>query len=164
MNVLFTCGGTAGHVNPAVALARIFQEKNPGCKVLFVGADGSMENKLVPKEGYQIRSVTITNFHRSMLPADILHNVGTLLNMQRSKKQARAILEEYGVGGWAGFSGHDPNVLDGSSFRLEAVLADGTRIEAHGENKFPPNYRDVMSALDDLTAAAQKNALQQYTP
>lgn len=47
---------------------------------------------------------------------------------------------------------------------LEAVLADGTRIEAHGENKFPPNYRDVMSALDDLTAAAQKNALQQYTP
>ena len=79
-------------------------------------------------------------------------------------EEARAILEEYGVGGWAGFSGHDPNVLDGSSFRLEAVLADGTRIEAHGENKFPPNYRDVMGALDDLTAAAQKNALQQYTP
>ena len=79
-------------------------------------------------------------------------------------QEAKAILEEYGVGGWAGFSGHDPSVLDGSSFRLEAVLADGTRIEAHGENKFPPNYRDVMSALDDLTAAAQKNALQQYTP
>lgn len=79
-------------------------------------------------------------------------------------EQAKAILEEYGVGGWAGFSGHDPNVLDGKSFRLEATLADGTRIEAHGENKFPPNYRDVMSALDDLTAAAQKNALQQYTP
>ena len=79
-------------------------------------------------------------------------------------EQARAILEEYGVGGWAGFSGHDPNVLDGSSFRLEAALADGTRIEAHGENKFPPNYRDVMSALDALTADAQKNALQQYTP
>ena len=79
-------------------------------------------------------------------------------------EQAKAILEEYGVGGWAGFSGHDPNVLDGSSFRLEATLADGTRIEAHGENKFPPNYRDVMSALAALTAAAQKNALQQYTP
>ena len=33
MNILFTCGGTAGHVNPAVALARIFQERNPDCKV-----------------------------------------------------------------------------------------------------------------------------------
>ena len=53
MNILFTCGGTAGHVNPAVALARIFQERHPGCRVLFVGADGGMENKLVPKEGYR---------------------------------------------------------------------------------------------------------------
>ena len=43
MNILFTCGGTAGHVNPAVALARMFQERYPECKVLFVGADGGME-------------------------------------------------------------------------------------------------------------------------
>ena len=109
MNILFTCGGTAGHVNPAVALARIFQEKHPGCRVLFVGADGGMENKLVPKEGYQIRSVTITNFHRSFAPADIAHNVGTLINMQKSKKQARAILDEFkpdlvvGTGGYASY-------------------------------------------------------------
>ncbi len=109
MNVLFTCGGTAGHVNPAVALARIFQEKHPGCRILFVGADGGMENKLVPKEGYQIRTVTITNFHRSFAPAEIVHNLGTLVNLGRSKKQAKAILDEFrpdlvvGTGGYASF-------------------------------------------------------------
>ena len=109
MNILFTCGGTAGHVNPAVALAHIFQEKHPGCRILFVGADGGMENKLVPKEGYQIRSVTITNFRRSFAPADVAHNLGTLVNMQRSKKQSRAILDEFkpdlvvGTGGYASF-------------------------------------------------------------
>ena len=54
MKILFTCGGTAGHVNPAVALARIFQERQPGSQVLFVGADGGMETRLVPKEGYRI--------------------------------------------------------------------------------------------------------------
>ena len=109
MNILFTCGGTDGHVNPAVALARIFQERNPGCRVLFVGADGGMENQLVPKEGYQIRSVTITNFHRSFAPADIAHNLGTLVNMQKSKRQAKEILDEFqpdlvvGTGGYASF-------------------------------------------------------------
>lgn len=109
MNILFTCGGTAGHVNPAVALARIFQEKHPGCRVLFVGADGGMENKLVPKEGYEIRSVTITNFHRSFAPADIAHNIGTVINMGKSKKQAKTILDEFkpdlvvGTGGYASF-------------------------------------------------------------
>ena len=109
MNILFTCGGTAGHVNPAVALARIFQERNPGCRVLFVGADGGMETRLVPKEGYPIQTVTITNFHRSLAPADIAHNLGTLVNMQKSKKQAQRILDEFqpdlvvGTGGYASF-------------------------------------------------------------
>ena len=95
MNILFTCGGTAGHVNPAVALARIFQERHPDCKVLFVGADGGMETRLVPKEGYEIRTVTITNFHRSFKPKDIVHNVGTLINMQKSRAQARRILDQF---------------------------------------------------------------------
>lgn len=109
MNILFTCGGTAGHVNPAVALARMFQERHPECNVLFVGADGGMETRLVPKEGYGIRTVTITNFHRSFKPKDIAHNVGTLVNMQRSRSQARRILDEFkpdlvvGTGGYASY-------------------------------------------------------------
>lgn len=109
MNILFTCGGTAGHVNPAVALARIFQQNHPDCNVLFVGADGGMETRLVPKEGYEIRTVTITNFRRSLKPKNIAHNVGTLINMQRSRAQARKILDEFkpdlvvGTGGYASY-------------------------------------------------------------
>lgn len=109
MNILFTCGGTAGHVNPAVALARIFQQKHPECKVLFVGADGGMETRLVPKEGYDIRTVTITNFHRSLAPKDIVHNLGTLINMQKSRGQAKRILDGFkpdlvvGTGGYASY-------------------------------------------------------------
>ena len=92
MNILFTCGGTAGHINPAVALARLFQERHPGCKVLFVGADGGMETRLVPKEGYEIKTVTISSFYRSFSPSATKHNLGTLRNLNRSKKQAAAIL------------------------------------------------------------------------
>lgn len=109
MNILFTCGGTAGHINPALALARLFQERHPGCKVLFVGADGGMENKLVPKEGYDIKTVTITNFRRSLTPGAIGHNVKTLLNMNKSKGQAKAILDDFqpdlvvGTGGYASY-------------------------------------------------------------
>ena len=109
MKILFTCGGTAGHVNPAVALAHIFQQNHPQCEVLFVGADGGMETKLVPKEGYDIKTVTITNFHRSFAPADIIHNVKTVMNMQKSKGQAEKILREFqpdlvvGTGGYASY-------------------------------------------------------------
>lgn len=48
-----------------------------------------------PKEGYPIETVRITNFHRSLAPADIAHNLGTLRNMYTSQKQARRIVDEF---------------------------------------------------------------------
>ena len=43
MNVIFTCGGTGGHINPAIAVANIFRERYPDSKILFIGAKGHME-------------------------------------------------------------------------------------------------------------------------
>lgn len=64
MKILFTCGGTAGHINPAVALAGMFRERNHA-DILFVGADGGMERQLVPREGYPI-----PHRHHHQLPAE----------------------------------------------------------------------------------------------
>ena len=94
MKVLFTCGGTAGHINPAVALAGMFRQRQ-NAEVLFVGADGGMETTLVPREGYPVKTVTITSFYRSLSGAAIKHNLTTLKNLSRSKGQARAILDEF---------------------------------------------------------------------
>ena len=158
MKILFTCGGTAGHVNPAVALARIFQERNPGCQVLFVGADGGMETRLVPKEGYEIRTVTITNFHRSLKPGDIAHNLGTLRNMQRSQKQAQAILDQFqpdlvvGTGGYASYpvvkeaarrhiptAIHESNAVPGLTTRALSKVVDRVMV----------GFEDSRSSYDD---------------
>ena len=108
MNILFTCGGTAGHINPAVALARMFQERD-GANILFVGADGGMETRLVPQEGFDLKTVTISNFRRSLSPANLGHNVGTAINLVKSRGQAREILKDFrpdlvvGTGGYASY-------------------------------------------------------------
>ena len=108
MKVLFTCGGTAGHINPAVALAGMFRQRQ-NAEVLFVGADGGMETTLVPQEGYPVKTVTITSFYRSLSGAAINHNLTTLKNLSRSRGQARAILDEFqpdlvvGTGGYASY-------------------------------------------------------------
>ena len=108
MKVLFTCGGTAGHINPAIALAGMFRARQ-NAEVLFVGADGGMETTLVPREGYPVKTVTITSFYRSFSGAAIKHNLATIRNLSRSKGQARAILDEFqpdlvvGTGGYASY-------------------------------------------------------------
>ncbi len=108
MKILFTCGGTAGHINPALALAGMFSARE-GAEILFVGADGGMETTLVPREGYALKTVTISSFYRSLTPAAIRHNLTTLRNLSRSKRQARAILDAFcpdlvvGTGGYASY-------------------------------------------------------------
>ena len=59
----------------------------------------------------------------------------------------------YDIASWDGFSGNNPDVLDGSSFNMSAVLADGSEIEASGTNKFPSGFRDFVSAIKDYAEA-----------
>lgn len=109
MKILFTCGGTAGHINPAVALARLFQERKPGTQVLFVGAEGGMETRLVPREGYDLRTVRISSFRRGYNWKAAKYNLKTLRNLNVSRRQATEILEEFqpdlvvGTGGYASY-------------------------------------------------------------
>ena len=142
MNILFTCGGTAGHINPAVALARMFRERD-GAGILFVGADGGMETRLVPKEGFDLKTVTITSFHRSLRLSSLTHNIKTLHNMTRSGRQAADILTEFrpdlvvGTGGYASYpvvhaaarrgiptAVHESNAVPGLTTKTLSRVAD----------------------------------------
>ena len=143
MNIIFTCGGTAGHINPAVALANLFRERYPDCSILFVGGDKGMGTRLVPKEGYEMKTVTITNFRRSVSPSAIKHNLGTLVNMVKSDHQAKAILDDFkpdlvvGTGGYASYpvvkaaarrgiptAVHESNAVPGLTTRALSKVAD----------------------------------------
>ena len=95
MRILFTCGGTAGHINPAIALARMFQSRHQDCQVLFAGADNGMERTLVPHEGYELRTVHVNTILRAWKWKDIRHNVMTVLTLPQARRQARAILKEF---------------------------------------------------------------------
>lgn len=107
--VIFTCGGTAGHVNPAIALAQLMREKDPETEFLFVGAERGLEKDLIPKAGYDFRTVHISSFHRSFKPREIRHNLVSVGNLLRAPGEARAILRQFrpdvviGTGGYASF-------------------------------------------------------------
>lgn len=59
MRVLFAGGGTAGHINPALAAAGYLREKEPDAHILYVGNKGGMEERLVPAAGFKFRTIRI---------------------------------------------------------------------------------------------------------
>ena len=57
MKVVFACAGTGGHINPAIAMANLIVKKEPDSKVLFIGTEDGLENKLVANAGYEIKHI-----------------------------------------------------------------------------------------------------------
>jgi UDP-N-acetylglucosamine--N-acetylmuramyl-(pentapeptide) pyrophosphoryl-undecaprenol N-acetylglucosamine transferase len=60
--VILTGGGTGGHVNPALAIAEVVKERNPGARFLYVGVRGKAESVIVTRAGYPIRYVYASAF------------------------------------------------------------------------------------------------------
>lgn len=75
MRVLLTCGGTAGHINPALAIAETVKRNDPSAEIAFVGVRGGKEAELVPREGYPLCFVRSRGFRRSLSPTDIPANL-----------------------------------------------------------------------------------------
>ena len=94
MKAVFTCGGTGGHINPALAVARVLLERRPDSEILFVGAEDGMEATLVPREGFRLETVKISNYQRKFTPAAMWHNVTTLLHMRASLRKAGRLIDE----------------------------------------------------------------------
>ena len=141
--VIFTCGGTAGHVNPAIALAQKITEYNPEAEFLFVGAERGLERDLVTKAGYAFESVHISSFYRSFKPASIKHNLISLCNLVRGPREAKTILRSFrpqvviGTGGYASYpvvkaaagmgiptAVHESNIVPGLTTKLLEPSAD----------------------------------------
>ncbi len=102
MRVLVSGGGTAGHINPALAIADKIKSASPNAVVEYVGTPDSMESRLVPNAGYAFHAVKVRGFKRKLS----LANVDAAVKAVTSVNHAKKILREFrpdiviGTGGY----------------------------------------------------------------
>ena len=162
MNVIFTCGGTAGHINPALAVANLMRERHPDCNILFIGAQGHMEEKLVPQAGYALRCLPGSGLSRKLNPTGIKQNVHAVKCVLDAVKSCKRIFKEFrpdvivGTGGYASFPAlyagssmkipvcvHESNAVPGVTTKLAAKLADRVLVCFEESKKMYPNPAKV---------------------
>ena len=143
MNLIFTCGGTAGHINPAIAVANMMKERHPDTKILFIGATGHMEEKLVPQAGFQLKCLPGSGLSRKLNLAGIKKNIYAVKCVLDAVKECKRIYAEFkpdaviGTGGYASFPAlyaaqsmgiptcvHEANAVPGVTTKLAANRAD----------------------------------------
>ena len=130
MKIVFTCGGTAGHVNPALALAQMFVRRNENCEVLFIGAEKGMEQRLVAQAGFPIEQVKVSTFERAWAWKIIKHNFKSIFKIPVGRHQARSILKRFrpdlvvGTGGYASF----PAVREAARLGIPTAIHESNAI------------------------------------
>ncbi len=130
MKILLTGGGTAGHVNPALAIADAIREREPETQFLFAASDMPRDkaNDLIPRAGYELRHIHIRGMRS---PAVHPANLALPVIMLRSRRQARAVIRAFepdlivGTGGFACW----PVVAEGA--------ASGIPTAVHESNALP---------------------------
>jgi UDP-N-acetylglucosamine--N-acetylmuramyl-(pentapeptide) pyrophosphoryl-undecaprenol N-acetylglucosamine transferase len=66
LRVLIAGGGTAGHINPGIAIAKHIKEKHYDAEIVFVGTQKGLETKLVTREGFELKLIKVRGFKRKL--------------------------------------------------------------------------------------------------
>jgi UDP-N-acetylglucosamine--N-acetylmuramyl-(pentapeptide) pyrophosphoryl-undecaprenol N-acetylglucosamine transferase len=178
MSVVLAGGGTAGHIEPALALADALRRAHPAIRITCLGTERGLETRLVPLRGYELALIPPVPIPRK-LTGELLSVPGRLATAVRAVSE---ILDRTGAQVLVGFGGyvagpaylsarrrhvpivvHDANVKPGLANRLGAMF---TRYvyTAHPGTKLPhasaigiPIRREI-AGLDRLAMADKARA------
>ena len=135
--ILIMAGGTGGHIFPGLAVAH--EMRAAGWEVVWMGARGGMEERLVPPRGYRtawIRAKAARGkglLQKLLLPANLLYSFWESARLIRSLKPNVVL----GLGGYVAFPGgmmasllnrplalHEQNAVPGLANRVLSTVSD----------------------------------------
>ena len=145
MRIIFAGGGTAGHINPALAIAGQLREDN---EILFVGTLKGMESTLVPREGFDIKYIDVTGFKRKIS----FQNVKAVLLAVRAIAQSKKIIRDFkpdivvGTGGYVA----GPVLYAAARMKIPTLI--------HEQNVFAGFTSKILQRFVDIVAISFKES------
>lgn len=152
MRIVFTAGGTGGHINPALAAAGELKSRHPDAEILFVGAKNRMEATLVPNAGFKLETIKISGFYRKISIKNLFRNIETVNNVVVSSIQVKKILKGFKPDAVVGFGGY----ASGPAVRTAAKM--GIKTAIHEQNAYPGVTNKALARLADKVMLTNSEA------
>lgn len=158
MKILFATGGTAGHINPALAVASYIREIHPQAEIMFIGTADHMEARLVPNAGFDFKTIDISGFRRSFSPKAISHNIKTVIRLVKSQGESKKIIKEFKPDVVVGFGGY----VSGPVLQTAVKMNIPTCI--HEQNAFPGITNKTLAKEVDKVMLTVEDAKKHLEP
>lgn len=152
MKILFAGGGTAGHVEPALAVARAWSKKHPADEIVFIGTAVGLENSLVPAAGFNLLHIPKVTISRRPSPSLALVPIQLFKSIISTSRHLSGVDVAIGFGGYVSaplylaarlrkvpYVIHEQNAKPGWANRLGARF---TRFVALSYSVNSPQFRE----------------------
>lgn len=143
LKVILSGGGTAGHVNPALAIGEIIRQKHTDAVFLYVGTPDGMEKGLVRKAGLDYAEMKVAGFQRKLTLKNIKRNLIAADYFIHSGSRAKKIIEDFkpdlviGTGGYV----CEPIVHKAAAMGIKTII--------HEQNAFPGVTTKILAKSAD---------------
>ena len=164
MRIIFACAGTGGHVNPAIAMAKIVLKNEPNSKFLFIGTENGIENNLVNNAGFDIMHISTGKIIRSFT----FRNLKAVVDTYRGIGQARKIIMEFKPDLVIGTGGYicGPVMLAAKKLNIPYILHESNAFPGVSVKLLAKNAKCVMIGFKEAKERLKRkdNVLYTGTP
>ena len=120
MRVIIAAAGTAGHINPGIAIANKIKEEQKDSKIIFIGTERGLEKDLIPRAGYELKTIEAYGLSKKIS----IKNLSNMLKTVKGLGQAKRIVKEFKPDVIIGTGGYicGAVILAGKKYNIPTIL------------------------------------------
>ncbi len=149
MKVVIAAAGTAGHINPGLAIAKKIQEEQKGSEITFIGTTRGLENELVPRAGYKLETIDAYGLSKEISIENIKKMIKTLKGFGEAKKILKKINPDIVIGTGGYICG--ATISAAHSLKIPTLL--------HESNAFPGKAVKMLAKKTDTILVSFEDAI-----
>ncbi len=149
MKVVIAAAGTAGHINPGLAIAKKIQAEQKDSKIIFIGTTRGLENDLVLRAGYELKTIDAYGLSKKISIENIKKMIKTLKGFGEAKK----ILQEFNPDVVIGTGGYICGATISAAYKLKIPTV------LHESNAFPGKAIKMLAKKADTVLVSFEDAI-----
>ena len=149
MRVIIAAAGTAGHINPGLAIANKIKKEEPNSKIIFIGTTRGLENDLVPRAGYELKTINAYGLSKKVS----LENFKNIFKTLKGYGEAKKIIQEFKPDIVIGTGGYICGATISSAHKLKIPTL------LHESNAFPGRAIKALARKTNTILVSFKDAI-----
>ena len=153
MRVIIAAAGTGGHINPGIAIANKIMKEEKDSEIIFIGTNRGLENDLVPRAGYELKTIDAYGLSKKLS----IENIKKIYKTYKGIGEARKIVKEFRPDVVIGTGGYicGASILAAKKYKIPTIL--------HESNAFPGKAVKMLSKKVDTVLVGFEEARKSLT-